>query len=41
MPRIALERSAKWVARLRVAGLHPVGGVPGLALQIEPPNGKS
>lgn len=41
MPRIALERSAKWVERLRAAGLHPVGGVPGLALQIEPPNGRS
>lgn len=41
MPRIALERSAKWVERQRAAGLHPVGGVPGLALQVEPPNGKS
>lgn len=41
MARIALERSAKWVERQRDAGLHPVGGAPGLCLQIHPPNGRS
>ncbi len=40
MPRIALERSAKWVDRQRNGGLYPVGGVPGLALQVDPPNSK-
>lgn len=34
MPRIAVERSAKWVASLTKPGLHAVGGVSGLCLQV-------
>jgi hypothetical protein len=34
MSRKIMERSAAVVARLRQPGLHCVGGVPGLALQV-------
>lgn len=34
MPKIARELSALEVGRLKQPGLHPVGGVPGLALQV-------
>ncbi len=34
MPRVARELSAKAVERLKDVGLHPVGGAPGLHLQI-------
>jgi integrase len=41
MPRKAEELTDKAVKALKAPGLHWVGGVPGLALQINPPNGKS
>jgi integrase len=34
MPKIARELSALEIGRLKAPGLHPVGGVPGLALQV-------
>jgi hypothetical protein len=34
MPKIAKELSALEVRRIKTAGLHFVGGVPGLALQV-------
>jgi integrase len=36
MPKRAIELGALQVARLRAPGAHPVGGVPGLHLQISP-----
>lgn len=36
MPRLAQERSALEVKRLRAPGMHAVGGVPGLYLQVLP-----
>jgi integrase len=41
MPRRAVEMSALAVSRLRAPGMHFVGGVAGLALQIQPAGGRS
>lgn len=41
MPRIANERSAKWVAAQTKPGLHAVGGVSGLCLQVMSPHSRS
>ncbi len=41
MPKLAIERSAKWVERLKRAGHYPVGGVAGLALQVASENSRS
>jgi integrase len=41
MPRIAKELSALKVAKLTDAGLHSVGGVPGLHLQVTPSGARS
>lgn len=41
MPRISAEKSAIAVKRLTGPGLHMVGGVPGLGLQISPTGGRS
>lgn len=41
MPKIARELSALEVGRLKSPGLHPVGGVPGLALQVTPTGARS
>lgn len=41
MARIAFERSAKWVGRLRAPGFYSVGGVPGLALHVASENSRS
>jgi len=35
--RVAKERSALEVGRIKTAGMHSVGGVPGLYLQVKPP----
>jgi hypothetical protein len=32
--RIAMRHGALWVSRLTTSGLHPVGGVAGLILQV-------
>lgn len=41
MPKIARELSALAVKHLKAPGLHFVGGVPGLALQVSPTGGRS
>lgn len=41
MPRKAKDLSEKAVKALKAPGLHWVGGVPGLALQVDPPEGRS
>ena len=41
MPRVAIERSAKWVEKQTKVGLHAVGGVSGLCLQVMGPNSRS
>lgn len=41
MPRIAKVLSAKAVEKIKTPGVHAVGGVPGLALQVAPPTGRS
>ncbi|MCG2592144.1 integrase arm-type DNA-binding domain-containing protein [Ramlibacter sp. XY19] len=41
MPKVARELSALEVGRLKAPGLHPVGGVPGLALQVTPTHARS
>lgn len=41
MPRIAKVLSAKGVEKIKTPGLHAVGGVPGLALQVAPPQSRS
>jgi integrase len=41
MPKIALERSAKWVENQKLPGHYPVGGVAGLALQVASRNSRS
>ena len=41
MARVATERSAKWVEKLTQPGLHAVGGVSGLCLQIMAPSSRS
>ena len=41
MPKVAREMSALEVGRLKAPGLHPVGGVPGLALQVTPTGARS
>jgi integrase len=41
MPRIAIERSAKWVEKQTKPGLHAVGGVSGLCLKVESPASRS
>jgi integrase len=41
MPKIARELTALEVGRLKAPGLHPVGGVPGLALQVTPTYARS
>jgi hypothetical protein len=41
MPKIAKQISAIEVKRLREPGLHPVGGAPGLHLQITPSGARS
>jgi integrase len=41
MARVAAERSAKWVAKLTQPGLHAVGGVSGLCLQVISPTSRS
>jgi integrase len=41
MPKVARELSALEVGRLKAPGLHPVGGVPGLALQVTPTGARS
>jgi integrase len=41
MPKIAREISALEIGRMRAPGFHPVGGVPGLALQISASGARS
>lgn len=41
MARVAIERSAKWVEKQTKEGLHAVGGVPGLCLQVMSPQSRS
>lgn len=41
MPRVAIERSAKWVAAQTKPGLFAVGGVSGLCLQVVSPQSRS
>jgi integrase len=41
MPRIAKELSALEVSRLKSPGMHAVGGVPGLHLQVVPSGGRT
>lgn len=41
MPRIARELAALEVGRLKMPGFHPVGGVPGLAMQISATGARS
>lgn len=41
MPKIAKELSAAHVARIKQPGLHAVGGVPGLQLQVTPTGARS
>jgi len=41
MPKVARALSASQVKRLMSPGLHPVGGVPGLALQVSPTGARS
>src|SRR6516165_10459578 len=41
MPRKAEELGALQVAAITEPGLHPVGGVAGLRLQVEPTGGRS
>ena len=41
MPKQARVLSALEVKRLHHAGCHPVGGIPGLRLQVRPPTAKS
>lgn len=41
MPKIAKELSAAHIARIKRQGLHSVGGVPGLQLQVTPTGARS
>ncbi|UYO75752.1 integrase arm-type DNA-binding domain-containing protein [Halomonas qinghailakensis] len=41
MPKVAKELSAAEVRRIDRPGFHPVGGVPGLLLQVSPGGGRS
>ena len=41
MPRVAKELSALRVRSFKEKGMYPVGGVPGLYLQVVPPNSKT
>ena len=41
MPKVAKELSAAEVRRIDQPGFHPVGGVPGLLLQVSPGGGRS
>lgn len=41
MPRTATKLSAKAVEHLKAPGLHPVGGAPGLHLQVTPSGARS
>jgi integrase len=41
MSRVVMERSAKWVAAQSKVGLHAVGGVPGLCLQVFGPDSRA
>ena len=41
MPKVAKEMTALAVSRLKATGVHQVGGVPGLCLQILPSGGRS
>lgn len=41
MPKIARELSPVEVGRLKTPGLHTIGGVPGLALQVAPTGARS
>ena len=41
MPRTVIQRSDKWVEKMTTTGLHAVGGVSGLCLQVMSPTSRS